>query len=191
MAQVETLHRCFYALRFEEPTITYLSSLIETLRAHGADVAWVREENLHLTLRFLGELSDIQLARALAAPHERIVDSFELAAQGLGAYPGLRNAKVIWAGVGSPTPNGRSRLEELQSHTEQWARASGIPPEHRRFRPHITLGRIRRPGDRLRELIDDITTRECQSPVSGIRSVVLLRSGAGGAYEEVGGWQIC
>lgn len=191
MAQDQTLHRCFYALRFEEPTITYLSSMIAHLSAHGADVAWVREANLHLTLRFLGELSDVQLKRALAAPTEGLVGTFELAAQGLGAFPGLRNAKVIWAGVGAPTLEGRSRLEELQSHTEQWARASGVAAEHRRFRPHITLGRIRRPGDRLRELIDDITTRECQSPVSKIQSVVLLRSGEGVMYEEIGKWRIC
>jgi RNA 2',3'-cyclic 3'-phosphodiesterase len=192
-APEQRLHRCFYALRFEEPTIAYLSETIAALRRHGADVGWVRDANLHLTLRFLGEITDVQLERALTVPDAASVGAFALAAEGLGAFPGLRNAKVIWAGVSSPTLEERSRLEELQSRTERWAREIGLPPENRRYRAHVTLGRVRRPGENLRELIDDVTTRDCSSPPSRITSVVLLRStlGSGGSvYEELGAWKL-
>src|SRR5687767_7897801 len=93
------LHRCFYALRFESASVEYLSGIIDDLRARGADVAWVRNESLHITLRFLGELTDDELERALAVPGEPTVGSFKLRAVGLGAFPGLRNAKVMWAGI--------------------------------------------------------------------------------------------
>lgn len=193
MEQDATLHRCFYALQFEEPTLSYLSATIAALRTHGADVAWVRDASLHLTLRFLGEITGTLLERARALPSTEDIGPFAITAEGLGAYPGLRNAKVVWAGVNAPTLEDRSRLEQLQSRTERWARELGLPPENRRFRPHITLGRIRRPGEKLRELVDDVTTRPCHSPQSRITRLVLLRStlGEGGSvYEEIDGWEL-
>jgi RNA 2',3'-cyclic 3'-phosphodiesterase len=187
------LHRCFYAVRFEPPTTAYLGSIIAGLDAHGADVAWVREANLHLTLRFLGEITDEQLERAVAAADDVPRGTMLLSAHGLGAFPGLRNARVVWAGVAAASMVERSRLDALQAHTERWARVLGVPPENRRYRPHITLGRVRRPGDKLRELIDDVTTRECQSPPSRISELLLLRStlsSRGSYYEEIARWSL-
>jgi 2'-5' RNA ligase len=189
----KALHRCFFALRFDPPTRAYLASIVEELRSHGADVAWVREENLHLTLRFLGEIDDDQLARAMSSSQMPAVGAMHLSAMGLGAFPGLRNAKVIWTGVAAASKDERHRLEALQSHTERIARSLRLQPENRPYRPHVTLGRIRRPGDRLRELVDDITTRECSSPASTIEEIVLIRSrlaSGGSVYEEIARWPI-
>ncbi|MBC8146006.1 MAG: RNA 2',3'-cyclic phosphodiesterase [bacterium] len=183
------LHRCFYALRFEQPSIAYLSAIIDDLRAFDADVAWVRDESLHITLRFLGELTDEQLESALAVPGEPVVGAFTLRAVGLGAFPGLRNAKVMWAGIAAASEEDRRRFLELQSLAESWAQAIGLAPEKRRFRPHVTLGRVRRPGEHLREVIDQITTRECSSPLSTIREVLLMRSGPS-AYEVLQSWSL-
>jgi 2'-5' RNA ligase len=187
------LHRCFYALRFAPSTTAYLAGIIDELRRHGADVAWVRDVNLHLTLRFLGEITDDQLAAAIAAPHDVPRGTMLLSAQGLGAFPGLRNARVVWAGVAAGSMTERSRLDVLQAHTERWARMLRVPPENRRYRPHITLGRVRRPGEKLRELVDDITTRECSSPASRVTELELVRSklsSGGSQYETLARWEL-
>src|SRR5688500_1015159 len=183
------LHRCFYAIRFETGSVDYLARISDELRALGAAVAWVRNESLHVTLRFLGELNDEQLERALALPGEPTIGSFRIRAVGLGAFPGLRNAKVMWAGIAAASEEDRRRFLSLQTMSEGWAQAIGLTPEKRRFRPHVTLGRVRRPGENLREVIDEITTRECSSPLSTISEVLLMRSGKS-AYEVLQSWAL-
>lgn len=185
----QNFHRCFYAVRFEEATVGYLGAIIDDLRARGADVAWVRRESLHVTLRFLGELDDEGLELALAAPDLPLVGSFRLRAVGLGAFPGLRNASVLWAGIAAASEEDRRRFLALQTMSEQWARSIGRAPEKRRFRPHVTLGRVRRPGENLRAVIDEITTRDCISPLSTISEVLLMRSGKD-SYEVMQRWDL-
>lgn len=95
---------------------------------------------MHLTLVFLGEVPE----PALEAAHEAFaalkVAPFPLALQGLGLFGGDR-PKVAWAGVAPSEP-----LMRLQARTEHAARAAGLAPEHRRFTPHVTLGRFPPPA---------------------------------------------
>ena len=108
-------------------------------------VAWVRPENLHLTLRFLGAAEDAQIAAlrqgltALAARHE----GFTAAIRQSGCFPNRRRPKLIWAGVADAD----GRLGALQRDVEAMVCAAGWLPEERAFRPHVTLGRVR-PGVR-------------------------------------------
>lgn len=187
-SDARALHRCFFALRFDDEVNAQLAALTDELRAFGADISWVRTQNLHVTMRFLGEITDEQLERVLAIPGDGLVDAFSLRAQGLGAFPGLRVPKIMWAGVAGAAAEDGDRFLELQALTEQWARAVGLPHEHRRFRPHVTIGRMRRPGDNLREVVDVLTTRELITPPSRIDAVRLLRSTPSGIYEEIGRW---
>ncbi len=182
-------HRAFYALQFSPEVTAYLHSIIDELRLHGADVRWVREQNLHLTLRFLGELTDEQLHEA-----SRLVISGEefkpmqLAPRGLGAFPMLRAAKVLWTGVAGESQTDKDHLHSLQRHTERAAQQIGLPPENRPYRAHITLGRVARPTDGLRALIDDLIGRDCSSPFCGITKMVLMEShlsGEGSDYRVV------
>ncbi|NGM46493.1 RNA 2',3'-cyclic phosphodiesterase [Rhodobacter sp. SGA-6-6] len=95
---------------------------------------------MHLTLVFLGEVPE----PALEAAHEGFaalkVAPFPLALQGLGLFGGTR-PKVAWAGVAPSEP-----LMRLQSRAEHAARQAGLAPEHRRFAPHVTLGRFPPPA---------------------------------------------
>ncbi len=107
-------------------------------------VSWVRPENLHLTLRFLGAAEDLQIAAlregltAIAARHERFTAAIEQS----GCFPNRRRPKVIWAGVADAD----GRLSALQRDVEEVVCAAGWAPEERGFRPHVTLGRVRARG---------------------------------------------
>ena len=104
-------------------------------------VGWVRPENLHLTLRFLGAAEDAQIAvlreglTDVAARHEGFVAAIEQS----GCFPNRRRPKVIWAGVADAA----GRLGALQRDVEEVVCAAGWEPEERDFRPHVTLGRVR------------------------------------------------
>src|SRR5690625_1850348 len=99
----------------------------------------VEPENLHLTLRFLGEV-DNGLARDVDNALTQIdVEAFELTLSGLGFFTeGKRVITALWAGIESNPP-----LSRLQAKVEQAAVRAGLPPERRKFKPHVTLARGR------------------------------------------------
>lgn len=103
-------------------------------------VRWVVAEQLHLTLRFIGECdraaADV-LADALA---EVIFQPFELCLRGVGQFPPRGQARVLWAGV-APSP----ALVQLQAAVEAAVRSAGQPAEDKPFSPHITLARLKTP----------------------------------------------
>ena len=103
--------------------------------------SWVRPENLHLTLRFLGAAEDAQVTAlregltAVASRHEAFTATVERS----GCFPNRRRPKVIGAGVADM----EGRLGALQWDVEEVVCAAGWEPEERDFRPHVTLGRVR------------------------------------------------
>ena len=102
-------------------------------------VRWVAAQNLHLTLKFLGDVSPTnleRLAEALKVETARLT-GFELSVGGLGAYPTSRRARVFWVGIEAP-----AALASLQRLVEGIAARLGYPPEERPFSPHLTIGRV-------------------------------------------------
>lgn len=188
-SHASALHRCFYAVRFSQEVTSYLASIITELKRHRTNVRWIPERNIHLTLRFLGEINDAQLAKACELIEaEQSFKGISLCARGLGAFPLLRAPRVIWAGVDGETRADLDHLHVMQKHTEEWARRIGVQPEQRSYTPHITLGRVARPFEGLKELMDDIIGRECQSALCRVGEVVLMRStlsSGGASYETI------
>lgn len=188
------LYRTFYAIRLSPPINDYLAGTISELRSHGATVSWTPRQNLHITLRFLGDITAEQLERARSLPElEDRHQGFSIRAEGLGAFPLLRAPRIFWAGVAGEGTQEMDRLLHLQGRTEEWARKAGLPPENRRFAPHITLGRVRRPFTRLKELTDDVIGRECHSETCRVDRLVLLRSTLtpdGSIYEVEKEWEL-
>lgn len=176
LQSVSRPRRCFYAIRLSSEVVDYLGGIIDSLGMHGARVRWAPRRNLHLTLRFLGELHHAQVEAASVFSPPLFKEPIQLRADGLGAFPSLRSARALWAGVSVETDNDRERLSRLQNSTEHQAQAIGLAPEQRSWHPHITLGRVRAPSPGLRPLIDDITTRECRSSLSPVSDVVLMES---------------
>lgn len=132
----------------------------------------VPPENLHLTLRFLGDTDDVAFDRLLAALEDRVLPAPFLVRLGaLGAFPNGRRASVLWLDVS----DGADRLEGLHAAVEDACEVAGFDPEERPFRPHVTLSRVRPQVD-VRPLLDKTPPLDLSSPVENI---VVLRSHQG------------
>lgn len=118
-----------------------LGALQADLRAAGGPVSWVKPENIHLTLKFLGEVPPAREGPVREAMAEAVagVSPFTLRAGGCGAFPGERNPRVLWVGLRAGGPEAAA----LAARLEAACAARGFPPENRPFRGHLTLGRVR------------------------------------------------
>ena len=125
--------RLFVALR---PPEDVAEALLDTMEGvPGA--RWQDADNLHVTLRFVGE-ADRHMAADLHTSLESVLfDPFPIAIEGVGHFEGNRRPRAVWARI---APN--SALDELQMRIEMACRRAGLPPETRKFTPHITLARL-------------------------------------------------
>lgn len=131
---------------------------VEAVRRMRPPVSWVPAANLHITLKFLGETSG-ERVRALEELLEAVAAGsapFSLRAGAGGVFPGIRNPRVLWAGVRDPL----ELVGELQQNMENALSGAGFPREDRRFHPHITVGRVRGVlppgwGERFVQLLSD------------------------------------
>jgi 2'-5' RNA ligase len=147
--------RCFIAIEIDEAIRKALGRLQDELRGKAdikkSDAKWVNPENIHLTLKFLGEIKDEQavdvcnITGDVAGRHE----SFELDIESVGHFGG-NSARVLWVGMGQNC----EKLLELQQDLEQQLDLAGWPKETRKFSGHLTLCRIRNPraGVKLAQL---------------------------------------
>jgi 2'-5' RNA ligase len=164
--------RAFVALPCPEALRASIAGRLEEWRALAADVAWVRPETCHLTLRFLGDADPGRL-EALAARLERVAASaepVEAAPGATGAFPGWSRPRVLWVRLESG-----GAIERLAAAVETAARAAGFDPEERPFTAHLTLGRVR--GHRgARSAANAVRAWEPAAPRETIPAVVLYRS---------------
>ena len=113
----------------------------ETVRLLGAQVRWARPENVHLTLKFLGDVREKVLGDLCAALERTCAGhaSFDVELTGLGAFPSTRRARILWVGAGA----GSDRLRSLATDLDTTLAPLGFEREERIFVPHLTLGRVR------------------------------------------------
>src|SRR5688572_18800646 len=132
--------RLFVAIPVAGPAQDRIARLLADLRETGWPVRWVRDDGVHLTLKFFGEVAEEQLGALQVALRSAAAGTMPLPMRltELGTFPGGRNARVVWIGLEGP-----SALELLQDRIERGAEAIGFPIEGRPFHPHITLGRVR------------------------------------------------
>jgi len=134
--------RLFVALAIPGEVRERLAQLVREFRALAREAKWVRAENLHVTLKFLGEVPASKLDAICAALRAvRSGSVVELRFHGLGFFPGEERARVFWAGV-----NASENLQPLADEIERSLAALGFPAEQRRFTPHLTLARLEPPG---------------------------------------------
>jgi len=137
--------RCFLAIEIPDDVRAALAQTQASLRrrAPRADLRWLDPAGLHVTLKFLGEVPEDALpavadaVRKTAAAHAAI----PLALAGLGGFPSLKRARVLWAGLAT----GVAELGRLAVALERALEPLGFPPESRPFRGHVTFARVRSP----------------------------------------------
>ncbi|MDQ6885949.1 MAG: RNA 2',3'-cyclic phosphodiesterase [Gemmatimonadota bacterium] len=136
--------RLFFAIRLPADERRAIGKAIAPLRAAAPAVAWTGEDRLHLTIKFLGDVEDARIPSLRAAAKEVASRQRPQSIQvgGLGAFPNLRSPKIIWLGIAGSAP-----LELLHHDLESSCAELGHEVEGRPFRPHLTLGRVKRPLD--------------------------------------------
>ena len=142
--------RAFIAIDLPEPIHSELKRCQATFRAASPDARWTRSEGIHLTLKFLGEISDDQARKVTEALKELgPFEKFSVEVKGLGFFPDARRPRVFWAGVEAPPA-----LGELAARVEGCMEKRGFEREGRDYRPHLTLARFKvpRPQPALVEL---------------------------------------
>lgn len=129
----------------------------ELMKEVSSSVKWVEVANIHITLRFLGEVPEekIELLRQVLPKGGAGIAPFKITVRGLGAFPELSRPRVIWVGMES---EGR-KMEQLYLQIEDLVRDLGFPPETRDFSPHLTVGRVKQLRDRA-EWVRAIKERE-------------------------------
>ncbi len=128
------MHRLFVAVRPAEP----IRDLLIDAMDDSPELGWVKDDNLHLTLRFIGEV-ERPLAQDIAAALGAIrIAPFALSLDGVGRFD-RRNGGALWAGVSPKEP-----VAALAAKVERACISAGLDPERRAFHPHITIARFRR-----------------------------------------------
>jgi 2'-5' RNA ligase len=135
--------RAFIAIDLTPEIQRRLDDLIASFRQKLANnpVRWVPAANIHLTLKFLGDVSlaNLDLLKKMLQAEVANYRSFEISVGSAGAFPTLHRPRVIWVGVEAPP-----ELGVVQAGVEGMAARLGYPPEERPFSPHLTLGRVSR-----------------------------------------------
>lgn len=166
--------RSFLAIAIDNPIIERLCGVQQRLRQAHADVAWVKPAGLHITLKFLGNIAEENVAsigEALATIGARY-QAFPLRVANTGGFPNLRQPRVLWAGISE----GSAELCHLVKIIDDALCPAGFAREVRPFRAHLTIGRLRSPVN-LCALTDEMTAFSQQDfGAMTARDILLMRS---------------
>jgi 2'-5' RNA ligase len=157
------LLRAFIAIEIPKEIKSRIDSQTAALRrAAGRSVRWVTINNIHLTLKFLGEISEsnIEILKQALETEAGRARSFEIEVKGLGAFPNPRRPRVIWVGLEAPP-----HLAALQHNIDAATSRIGYPGDEKAFSPHLTIGRVREqcPPEESRALRDTLETTQLAS----------------------------
>ncbi len=145
--------RTFIAIPLPETIRAKVEKLLSDLRKTDAAVRWVPACNLHLTLKFLGDVEEARLEDLFVAIRKATegIEPFGITLKGLGAFPNIRQPRMLW--IGMDVPEAMQRLYE--NIGEELSRLH-FPKETRRFSPHLTIGRVKaeRGTERLMSVVE-------------------------------------
>jgi 2'-5' RNA ligase len=134
--------RLFFAIELGDALLDLLEQTTAPLRVEAPELAWVRREHRHLTLKFLDDVDEASAPKLIVAADRAAArhPPLEISVREVGAFPNFRRARVVWIGVEQ-----EPRLELLHHDLELACEQAGFEVEGRPFRPHITLARVRAP----------------------------------------------
>lgn len=178
--------RSFIAIPLSPKVNRATVRLIERLRQPDDGIKWVPTDNLHLTLKFLGEVDNTEVPRVCDVLRD-ICDEFEpfeLTFVGTGGLPNIEQPRVLYAGVEDPSQS----LTEIVARLERDLAELGFKPEPRDYTPHLTLGRTRggsrrASSDVVERLRGDESTTLGSMPVDTVQMVASFLDKHGPTYQ--------
>lgn len=135
--------RTFVAIELDKIIKDSLSALIRELDTAGRSIRWVKSHGMHLTLKFLGDISRDKITEVESVLGNIAKDypAFPLSLAGTGTFPpGARVPRIVWVGIGES-----ETLRMIQTRVENELQKIHFPREKRKYHPHLTLGRVRGP----------------------------------------------
>lgn len=137
--------RIFIALELPEEVKKEILEIQRQLVIKNAKIRWVSKENTHLTLKFLGGVEESLMSDIYETINRasKSFNSFQLNLSNAGLFPNKGRPKIIWAGIGGRIPE----LESLSENCDSAMHRIGFKRENRKFKPHVTIGRIKSLSD--------------------------------------------
>lgn len=176
--------RLFFAVELPTEARAEASRVADEMRGCvSARARFTPAASLHLTLKFIDDLESERIPRLLASAARKLaaVEPFRVALSGSGAFPSLREARVLWIGVGE----GGAQLARIARKLDRSAGGQGVPRDPRPFRAHLTLARLREPAalavdalpapDSLAFSVGDVVLYESRLSSAGATHVPLTR----------------
>ena len=170
---METI-RSFVAIELPAELKNRIRSYQQELKSFTRHVRWVNPDSLHITLKFLGE-RDKELIERVRQNLLTVQDGFapfKATVNRFGAFPGKRNPRVFWLGVKSDP---LESMIELFHFLENNLHGLGFQKETRRFAPHLTLARVKRP-ERFDDLWDFVQHHAFEPFTFNVNEIVLMQS---------------
>ena len=166
--------RAFIALKLPALVIAAVHDIQQKLAGYRFNVRWVKSKNVHLTLKFIGRV-DAHLIDSISACMAEATDGiapFQLSAKGIGVFPKIERARIIWIGLSGQM----MALNKLQKSIEIKLAEIGFPREKRKFKGHLTLGRSKGTIDavNLAKAIEEFKTFKSETFM--VDRVTLFRS---------------
>ncbi|MGD2126799.1 MAG: RNA 2',3'-cyclic phosphodiesterase [Desulfobacteraceae bacterium] len=181
-------------LAFELPTDIkrIVDRVAGEVRRFALEVRWVKTDNIHLTVVFLGRIKGEEIETIGKAVETVCLDHgpFDISLSGIGCFPNRRNPRVLWLGLEGDL----ERMAYFRDALQKQLKPFEIKLEKRPFKPHLTLGRFRKPNrseTRLHELMSAYS--DLTSPVCSLNELILFRSDlnpGGAVYTKMLSWTL-
>jgi 2'-5' RNA ligase len=169
----DTYLRCFIALDISDHIRKDFGDIIDRLKKHDADVKWVRVDNMHLTLKFLGKTPENVLPKIQESLFNIVLsyNPFYIRIYATGVFPNRKYPRVIWIGV-----EDSDILKRLQIDIEDTMASLGFKKEQRSFKPHLTLGRVRSHKGIMPLVLDLDTFKDKEFGNIHVKNIKLMKS---------------
>lgn len=168
--------RTFIAIELSDEIHQKIKEIQSEIRSSiQSRISWSKPENIHLTLKFLGDVSldKIESIKKNLKKVGRMHSPFEMSFGGIGTFPNFRRPRVIWLGV----DRGAEQVIKIVSSIEMAMKKLGFQPERRKFTPHLTLGRVKQRGVNLKKIEPDLKKYDKPNiPIVQVDRLALIKS---------------
>jgi 2'-5' RNA ligase len=165
--------RTFICIEVPKSIKERIGALQQTVGRHDAKISWVKPSNIHLTLKFLGDVTAARIPAVISAVERaaRFSRTFEIEVGGAGCFPSAKRPRVFWVGL-TAVPDGLARLHAL---IEEELVGEGLAPDARKFSPHLTIGRVRSPKN-VPRVAEDLIATGFEREIFQATEVIVMRS---------------